>query len=135
MIKKPLLQLYQGKTDPPVDYVRKLHPILFSLCNKYKMPIREKRWIPNDYRKWNYIIAEILLNKEYTEMVATGKPNSNMKWAGFNLNNLKESILEVFKRGHLSKLKNFNPEIIKLVEPILEKSKDLHKKTGLDRFI
>ena len=37
-----------------------------------------------------------------------GKPNNTMKWAGLNLNNLEESILNVYKRGELSKLKNFN---------------------------
>ncbi|GAI59447.1 unnamed protein product, partial [marine sediment metagenome] len=81
---------------PPTDYVTKLHPKLLSYCKDYGLPIREKRWIPNDYRKWNYKISELLLNKEYLEEVKTGKSNNTMKWAGLNLNNLEESIINVF---------------------------------------
>ena len=56
-------------------------------------------------------------------------------WAGLNLNNLEESIFDVYNRGNLSKLKNFNQQIIDYVEPYLEKSKDLKLKTGIDRFL
>lgn len=132
---KPLLELFKGQIYPPAEYAKKLHRILYSLCKKYDIPVRERRWIPNDYRKWNYKIAEILLNKEYIDMLTSGISNNNLKWAGLNLNNLKESILEVYKRGDLSNLKNFNSQIIQLVEPILEQSEDLNKKRGLDRFI
>ena len=58
---------------PPAEYARKLHSKLFKLAEKYKIPIRIKRWIPNDYRKWNYKISELLLNSEYIEVVKTGK--------------------------------------------------------------
>jgi DNA repair photolyase len=132
---KPLLKLFKGKISPPAEYVKKLHKILYTLCKKYDLPIREKRWIPKDYRKWNYKIAELLLNKEYIDSVSIGKTDNNMKWAGLNLNNLGESILDVYKRGDLSKLKNFNSDIINLVEPILKSSKDIESKKGLDRFL
>jgi hypothetical protein len=58
-----------------------------------------------------------------------------MMWAGLNLNNLKESILDVYKRGDLLKLKNFNKMIVEFVEPYLSKSKDLKRKMGLDQFL
>jgi len=134
-IVKPLLNLYKGQIYPPNDYIKKLHPKLLSYCEEYGLPIREKRWIPNDYRKWNYKISELLLNKEYLDAVKTGKSNNAMKWAGLNLNNLEESIINVYKRGELSKLKNFNKKIIEFVKPYLEKSKELEQKTGLDKFL
>jgi DNA repair photolyase len=130
-----LLHLFNGKTYPSSEYVYKLHSKLLTLCKEYKVPIRLKRWIPNDYRKWNYKISEILLNKEYNEYVATGKYNYNLKWAGLNLNNLSESIIEVCKRDALSKLPNFTPKIINLVQPILKNSKDCNTKTRLDDFL
>jgi hypothetical protein len=64
-----------------------------------------------------------------------GKANNMMKWAGLNLNNLEESILSVYRRGELSKLKNFNKVVRDFVEPYLDKSKELTQKTGLDKFL
>jgi len=121
--------------NPPAQYVRKLHLKLLNLCEKYNMAVRVKRWIPTDYRKWNYKISELLLNKEYLDSIKTGKSNKNMMWAGLNLNNLEESILEVYKNGNLSKIKNFNNQIIDYIEPYLEKSQDLKIKSGIDRFL
>ena len=56
-------------------------------------------------------------------------------WAGLNLNNLEESILDVYKRGELHTIKNFNPKIIEIIEPYLEKSKELKQKKGLEKFL
>ncbi len=91
--------------------------------------------LPSDYRKWNYKISEILLNKEYIDLLETGKHNRNMMWAGLNLNNLEESIIDVYKRGELSKLHNFKHDIIKYVKPYLEKTKELNTRIGLDKFL
>ena len=134
-IVQPLLDLYKGQIYPPPDYARKMHPVLLSYCDKYKISIRVKRWIPSDYRKWNYKISELLLNKEYINAVTTEKSNKTMMWAGLNLNNLEESILDVYKRGELLKLKNFNKKTVEFVKPFLKKSKNLKRKTGLDQFL
>ncbi len=134
-IVHPLLDLYKGQIYPPADYAQKMYPILLSYCDKYKISIRVKRWIPSDYRKWNYKISELLLNKEYIDAIKTGKSNKTMMWAGLNLNNLEESILDVYKRGELLKLKNFNEKIVEFVKPFIEKSKNLKRKTGLDDFL
>ncbi len=130
-----LLDLYKGQIYPPTKYSQKLYPILLNYCEKYNLRIHLKRWIPNDYRRWNYKISEILLNKEYMNSVKTGISNNNLKWAGLNLNNLKESILNVYKRGELTKLKNFNKKIIEYVKPYLDTSKEINQKIGLERFI
>ena len=134
-VVKPLLELYKGQMHPPSQYVRKIHSKLFELSKKYKLSVRVRRWIPSDYRKWNYKISELLLNKEYLDSLKTGKSNKTLMWAGLNLNNLEESIIDVYKRDELHSLPNFNTKIIEMVEPILKKSKELKQKTGLEKFL
>jgi len=106
-----------------------------NMSKKYNILVRVKRWIPSDYRKWNYKISELLLNKEYINSLQTGISNKTMMWAGLNLNNLEESILDVFKRGELSKLKNFTNNIIEFVTPYLEKAKKITPITGISKFL
>jgi DNA repair photolyase len=134
-VVKPLLELYKGQIYPPAEYARKLHPKLLKLCEKYKTPVRVKRWIPSDYRKWNYKISEILLNTEYMNTLRTGKSNKTMMWAGLNLSNLEESIINIFERGELSQLKNFTKQIVEFVAPYLKEAKILNQQTGLDKFL
>jgi DNA repair photolyase len=132
-VVKPILDLYHGRLNFH-DYQLKLNAKLLQLCRKYNINVRAKRWIPKDYRKWNYKISELLLNKYYMDSLK-GKPYKAMLWAGLNLNNLDKSILDVYKRGDLSKLDNFNSRIRDFVEPYLSKSKDLTQKKGLDKFL
>ncbi len=134
-IVKPLLDLYKGEIYPPTEYTRKVYPKLLSFCEKYDLLVRIKRWIPSDYRKWNYKISELLLNKEYMDTLKTGKSNKTMKWAGLNLNNLDKSIIDVYRKGELSKLRNFTKKIVEFVTPYLEKSKQIKQTAGLDRFL
>jgi len=134
-VVKPILELYRGQIYPPAEYVRKLHIKLLNMSEKYNIPVRVKRWIPSDYRKWNYKISELLLNKEYINSLQTGKSNKTMMWAGLNLNNLGESILNVFERGELSKLKNFTSKIIEFITPYLEKAKKITHKNGISKFL
>ena len=134
-VVKPLLELYRGQIYPPAGYTRKLHTKLLNICEKYSVPVRVKRWIPSDYRKWNYKISELLLNKEYIDTLKTGKSNKNMMWAGLNLNNLSESIIDVFESGELSQLKNFTQKVIEFITPYLEKAKKITHKTGISKFL
>jgi hypothetical protein len=108
---------------------------LLVLCQKYDVAVREKRWIPKDYRKWNYKISELLLVKDYMDELTLGKSNKSFYWAGLTLNNLEESIISVYKREELAKLKNFNSKVREFVEPYLKKSKKLNEKTGIDKFL
>jgi len=134
-IVKPLLNLFNGKIYPPSHYSRKYHPILYELCKKFNLSVRVKRWIPKDFRKWNYKISELLLNKEYVESITKGINNNKLKLAGRHLNNLPESIIEVYRRGELSRLNSFTPEIIDIVEDYIGKHKIQNQPSGLDRFI
>ena len=131
-VVKPLLNLYKGQIHPPKDYLLKMHLKLFNLSQKYNFPLRVKRWIPKDYRKWNFKISEILLNKEYLDLIKMGKSNTTMKWAGLKLNNLKESILNIYKNDKIYQLEGFYKKEIDIIKPYLEK---LDKKTNLDKFL
>jgi hypothetical protein len=134
-VVRPLLDLFKGRTYPPSSYAQKIHSKLYKLCEDYKIAVRIKRWIPNDHRKWNYRVSEMLLNKEYINSIKYGESNNNMKWAGLKLNNLEVSILDVYKKGGLNSLDNFNSEVINLVEPFIKNTKDLTKKQGLENFL
>ena len=134
-VEKLLKNLYKGEMHPPAEYCKNINTKVWKLSQKYGIKLRVKRWLPSDYRKWNYKVSELLLNAEYIDSLQTGKSNRSMMWAGLNLNNLDESILDVYRRGELHTLKNFNSKIMNIVEPYLEKSKDLKHKTGLDKFL
>jgi len=132
-VVQPLSDLYHGRSNFK-DYHLKLNSKLLEFSRRYNINLRARRWIPKDYRKWNYKISELLLNKYYIDSL-NGKPNKAMLWAGLNLNNLDKSILDVYKRGKLSTLDNFNSKIIEFIEPYLSKSKELKQKKGLDKFL
>ena len=134
-IIRPLEELFGGKPYPPAEYARELHVKLWDLCDRYKLLVRQKRWIPTDYRKWNYKISELLLNEEYLTSVRAGKSNNKMKWAGLMLNNLEESVLNVYERGELSEMKNFDEELISFIEPSLQEGLKARRKRTLDRFL
>ncbi|TFG15971.1 MAG: radical SAM protein [Promethearchaeota archaeon] len=130
-----LIEMYRGNIYPPGDYARTIHAKLLNLCEEFNLPFREKRWIPKDFRKWNYKISEFLLNREYETMLRTGKSDNTMKWAGLTLNNFKESIIDLYKNGTLASKKNFSKRIIDLIDPIIKNSKEFNQRKGLDRYL
>ncbi|MEW6181735.1 MAG: radical SAM protein [Bacillota bacterium] len=101
---------YEGAYAPRGDYALKLHKTLFALCDKYQIPYRIKRYIPDDFRRINYLTAEKLLNEAY-RLQMTGKAWNGIFWAGQNIQNLKESVADVAKKNELQKILNVNAKI------------------------
>ncbi len=101
---------YAGTYEPDSSYSIKINEKFLALSKKYNLPYRAKRWIPNDYRKENYIIAEKLLNEAYLIQMR-GKQWSNSFWAGQNIQNLRESICDIAKRNELSEIRNVNGKV------------------------
>jgi DNA repair photolyase len=101
---------YEGTYEPKRSYSIKICKKLFVLCDEYNLAYRIKRFIPKDFRMKNYIIAEKLLDKAY-KLQMQGKAWSNMHWAGQNIQNLREPIEDIAKRGELQKIRNVNEEI------------------------
>ncbi|UCB45737.1 MAG: radical SAM protein [Spirochaetota bacterium] len=102
--------LYRGTYQPLRKYVAEKNLLMKNLCEKHSLACRIKRYIPDDYRKQNYRIAEHLLNQSYENQIS-GKTWTNIFWAGMNIQNLKEPIEEIAKRGDLKTVRNVNESI------------------------
>lgn len=83
------------------------------------MPKRIRRFIPGDFRRENYRIAQVFLNEAY-ELQCRGKAWSNLHWAGQNIQNLKESIADVAARGELRSIRNVTPDPAVRIEKLLK---------------
>jgi DNA repair photolyase len=114
---------YKGKYAPKGTYQKKINRKMLALCEKYNMKFRMKRFIPDDFRREIYIIAEEFLNEAYIEQ-CLGKPFSNLFWAGQNISNLKESIRKIASQGKLQEIRNVN-ELIE--DRIICKLSDIKK--------
>ena len=109
---------YNGRYYPPSDYFKPKHRQLLALCDAAQLPVRIKRFIPNDYRRTNYCIAEQLLNESY-RLQMVGKPWENLHWAGQNIQNLKEPIEDIVERGELATIRNVRGAIEEKVTRLL----------------
>lgn len=110
---------YTGTYEPKKSYTIKIHRKLFALCEKYKLLYRIRRFIPDDFRRKNYIITEKLLSQAY-ESQMLGEAWSNTFWAGQNIQNLKESIADTAKRNELRKIRNVDEKIESFVKESLK---------------
>ena len=90
-----------------------------ALCQKYDLAFRLKRYIPEDFRRQNYLVAQRLLDESYLSQML-GKPWTKTFWAGQNINNLSESIENIAKRGELKSIKNVDPSIEEYVLDLLK---------------
>ena len=112
-------EAYNGRYLPGGDYMRQQHERLFALSDKHQLPHRIRRFIPNDYRKTNYRIAERMLNVSF-ERQMFGQSWETLFWAAQNIQNLKEPIEAVAARGELEQIKNVKGPIKKRIEAILK---------------
>jgi hypothetical protein len=117
---------YKGKYAPKRSYHKKIHKMMFELCKKYNMPWRIKRYIPDDFRRENYIIAEEFLNEAYMEQ-SLGRPYSNLFWAGMNIQIQKESLRSIAARGELQKIRNIDEKLEERIKSRLESIKNIQK--------
>ena len=101
---------YAGMYEPGQQYSQELNRKMLSLCEKFNLQYRIKRYIPEGFRKSNYIISEKLLNRSY-QLQIMGKNWKNIYWAGMNIQNLKESIADVATRNELRKIRNVSSDI------------------------
>ncbi|MBN2442152.1 MAG: radical SAM protein [Spirochaetales bacterium] len=111
---------YSGTYGPKKSYATGQSKKIFTLLDKYNLPARLKRFIPEDFRKNNYLIAEQLLN-EACHLQYLGKSCSNLYWAGMNIQNLKEDIHNITARNELKTIRNVNDEVEKKILALLEK--------------
>ncbi|MBN2027632.1 MAG: hypothetical protein JW854_12820 [Actinobacteria bacterium] len=101
---------YGGAYMAKESYNKDIGSKFLALCEEYGMPLRIRRFIPDDYRAENYRIAEKILNQAYRLMV-TGEAWKSLHWAGMNIQNLREPIAEIAQRGELGKIRNVGPAL------------------------
>ena len=114
--------LYSGNYNGSNDYYINLNNIFIELCIKHQMPYRIKRFIPNDYRKINYIISEKLLNKSYVQQI-NDKSWTTFFWAGQNIQNLKEPIIDIIKRNQLTSIRGIGEKLANYIKEEVEQIK------------
>jgi DNA repair photolyase len=101
---------YQGNYGPRSSYLGRIDNLLLRLCEENEIPYRAKRFIPDDFRRTNYLVSEVFLNEAYRSQIEGGKWK-NLHWAGMNIGILKESLEDVADRGELGKIRNVNPGV------------------------
>jgi DNA repair photolyase len=119
---------YMGDEAFKAGWTRDMNAKLLAACKKYGLAIRAKRFIPADYRKHNYIIAERLLNKSY-DLQLMGRQWKDYFWAGQNVQMLGEPIADVHARGGLRGIKGMTATIAAEIAPWIP------QRQGLDRFL
>jgi hypothetical protein len=112
-------QIYNGQYEPSKKYSTVITKKFLALAEKYRMPTRIKRYIPQDFRKYNYTIAEKLLNEAY-QLQALGESWSTIFWAGQNIQNLRESVSDIAERNELRKIRNVNDKLESFIRQQLE---------------
>lgn len=110
---------YQGRYEPGKGYTKRIRRKMLELCEKYELVFRLKRYIPDGFRKQNYLVAQKLLDESYLSQML-GKPWKKPFWAGQNINNLKESIQDIARRNELAKIRNVDSLIGQHVLSLLE---------------
>ena len=103
-------QGYEGRYAPKGTYLKTINRVMLGLCDEYGLACRIKRYVPDDFRRLNYQVAEELMNESYMAQML-GKAWTNLYWAGENINNLKEPIEAVAGRGDLRTIRNVNAEV------------------------
>lgn len=112
----------------PQDYYSAKNQQILQICDQFHIPTMIPRWIPSDFRKYNYMAAECLL-RELNRLKMRGKNNMNLFWAAQNLHNLPDSLGNIVARKELSKYLKLTPQIRQIVGPFIKKP------TSLDRFL
>ena len=74
----------------------------------------------DDFRKYNYLVAEEMLNGAYKLQMLNGHW-SNLFWAAMNIQNLGESILDMANRNALTTLRNVGDKTAIYMRELLEK--------------
>ncbi|NVM52384.1 MAG: hypothetical protein HWN66_01690 [Candidatus Helarchaeota archaeon] len=114
-------KLYQGNYVPQdKEYTYKIAQKMIQFCKKYSVNYRVKRWIPSDFRRVNYLVAQELADQAY-ERQLQGKYYNNHQWACNHINNLRESIIAIAMRDELETIKNVKGKIKEEVERLIKK--------------
>ncbi|NVM27492.1 MAG: radical SAM protein [Candidatus Helarchaeota archaeon] len=115
-------KLYQGGYVPKDKaYMLEINQKMVQLCKKYSVPYRiKRRYIPSDFRRVNYLVAQELADQAYERQIQ-GKYYNNHLWACNHIHNLTESITTIAARDELETIKNVKGKIKAEVEQLIKK--------------
>jgi DNA repair photolyase len=111
--------IYTGEYTPNRNYGFKMGRKILALCEQYGLPYRIKRFIPMDYRRRNYRVAQALLDESY-RLQMMGKAWTNKYWAAMNIQNLKESVTDIAGRNELHTIRNVDRDIERFIREFPE---------------
>ena len=102
-------------------YMLEINQKMVQLCKKYSVPYRiKRRYIPSDFRRVNYLVAQELADQAYERQIQ-GKYYNNHLWACNHIHNLTESITTIAARDELETIKNVKGKIKAEVEQLIKK--------------
>jgi len=111
---------YSGSYEADDNYRRTIAYTIINLCEKYNIPFKINRYIPQDYRKYNYELASKFMEKSVISFLN----NTEWKryfWAALNIQNLTESVSDILKRYEISTVKQIDKDMDELIDKILRK--------------
>lgn len=113
--------LYQDNYIPrEKDYLLEISRKVLHFCNKYTMKYRVKRWIPADFRRVNYLVAQDLADQAY-ELQLQGKRYKSRLWTAHYINNLQKSVSTLAKQQQLQLIQNVKGAFEKELEQLIMK--------------
>ena len=106
---------YHGQYAVSEGYQKMLNEMMLELCEQIGMPFYIKRFIPNDFRRTNYALAETILNASFKRQLGGGDW-ADLFWAGQHIQNLKEPIEDVAARNDLDKIPNVKGKLLDFIK-------------------
>ncbi len=101
---------YSGRYEPRKSYLKRIHREMLELCDRHQLAFRIKRYIPEDFRKQNYLVAQKLLDESYPSQMS-GRPWTKTFWAGQNISDLGESIEDIARMAELRRIRNIDAPV------------------------
>lgn len=111
-------QVYQGRCNPPSSYSSAIEHLLLNLCDKHHIATRVKRYLPDDFRRENYRIAEQLFSMAGRAQI-TGQPWSKIFWTAHDIQKLKVSIREMDLPRREKELGRLDGRLMQQIEEML----------------
>lgn len=124
---------YSGAYAPMNEYIKSINKTIISLCHKHSMPIRIKRYIPNDFRILNYKLSEQLFSEAYNLELSGGSAEAYYKTA-VAIQNLNKPLLEIYQNNLWQELTGLTDDIKKrITNEVIQKygKVDTHRQLGL----
>jgi len=102
----------KGNYGPNKSYIIRLNKLFLKLSEKYKIPLRiQKHFIPEGFRKNNYLLAHYLADIAYYRQIKN-ETFSSFQWAALNILNSNEDAVNLLLKGKLNGVRNFEVEEI-----------------------